>query len=92
MDFAGSVTRRKFSSTLKTTNLHPDGACLQVNYIANTIGRALNLNSDLIEAIALGHDLGHSPFGTPVKNPGRMLEESGPGPAVSSMSAWSACH
>ncbi len=31
--------------------------------IARTIGRALNLNEDLIEAIALGHDLGHVPFG-----------------------------
>lgn len=31
--------------------------------IAKTIGRALNLNEDLIEAIALGHDIGHSPFG-----------------------------
>ena len=31
--------------------------------IARTIGRALRLNEDLIEAIALGHDVGHSPFG-----------------------------
>lgn len=31
--------------------------------IARAIGRALNLNEDLIEAIALGHDLGHVPFG-----------------------------
>lgn len=31
--------------------------------IAKTIGRALNLNEDLIEAIALGHDIGHTPFG-----------------------------
>lgn len=36
---------------------------IYVNYIAKTIGRALNLNTDLIEAIALGHDLGHAPFG-----------------------------
>ena len=36
---------------------------LYVNYIASTIGRALNLNVDLIEAIALGHDIGHTPFG-----------------------------
>jgi dGTPase len=36
---------------------------IYVNYIANTIGRALGLNSDLIQAIALGHDLGHAPFG-----------------------------
>ena len=33
-----------------------------VSKIARTIGRALNLNEDLIEAIALGHDLGHVPF------------------------------
>lgn len=36
---------------------------IYVRYIANTIGQALGLNSDLIEAIALGHDLGHAPFG-----------------------------
>jgi len=34
-----------------------------VSKIARTIGRALNLNEDLIEAIALGHDLGHIPYG-----------------------------
>lgn len=34
-----------------------------VSKIARTIGRALKLNEDLIEAIALGHDVGHSPFG-----------------------------
>lgn len=33
-----------------------------VSRIARTIGAALNLNLDLIEAIALGHDLGHTPF------------------------------
>ena len=33
-----------------------------VSRIARTIGRALNLNVDLIEAIALGHDIGHPPF------------------------------
>jgi dGTPase len=36
---------------------------LEVTQIARTIGRALRLNEDLIEAIALGHDLGHTPFG-----------------------------
>lgn len=36
---------------------------IYVNYISNTIGKALGLNSDLIQAIALGHDLGHAPFG-----------------------------
>lgn len=34
-----------------------------VSKIARTIGRALALNEDLIEASALGHDLGHTPFG-----------------------------
>ena len=34
-----------------------------VSKIARTIGRALRLNLDLIDAIALGHDLGHTPFG-----------------------------
>lgn len=34
-----------------------------VSRIARTIGAALNLNVDLIEAIALGHDIGHPPFG-----------------------------
>ena len=34
-----------------------------VSKIARTIGRALRLNEDLIEAAALGHDLGHVPFG-----------------------------
>ena len=34
-----------------------------VSKIARTIGRALNLNDDLIEAIALGHDIGHTPLG-----------------------------
>ncbi|MBO5459975.1 MAG: HD domain-containing protein [Lachnospira sp.] len=34
-----------------------------VSKIAKTIGRALKLNLDLIEAISLGHDMGHTPFG-----------------------------
>ena len=34
-----------------------------VSKIARTIGRSLRLNEDLIEAIALGHDIGHTPFG-----------------------------
>ena len=36
---------------------------LEVCQIARTIARAMNLNEDLTEAIALGHDLGHTPFG-----------------------------
>jgi dGTPase len=36
---------------------------LEVSQIARTISRGMRLNEDLTEAIALGHDLGHSPFG-----------------------------
>lgn len=36
---------------------------LEVSQIARTIARSLRLNEDLTEAIALGHDLGHTPFG-----------------------------
>lgn len=36
---------------------------LEVSQIARTVARALNLNEDLEEAISLGHDLGHTPFG-----------------------------
>ena len=47
-------------------NDHIQSRMLHVQYvskIARTIGRALNLNEDLIEAAALGHDLGHTPYG-----------------------------
>ena len=36
---------------------------LEVSQIARTVAKALRLNEDLTEAIALGHDLGHAPFG-----------------------------
>lgn len=36
---------------------------LEVSQTARTVAKALNLNEDLVEAIALGHDLGHTPFG-----------------------------
>lgn len=36
---------------------------LEVSQVSRTIARALNYNEDLTEAIALGHDLGHTPFG-----------------------------
>ncbi len=49
---------------------------LEVSQIARTIGRALLLNEDLIEAIALGHDLGHTPFGHGGE---RVLNEIVPG-------------
>ena len=36
---------------------------LDVSHIARTVARALRLNEDLVEAIGLGHDTGHTPFG-----------------------------
>ncbi|MFQ5638811.1 MAG: dGTP triphosphohydrolase [bacterium] len=36
---------------------------LEVSQLSRTMGRALGLNEDLTEAIALGHDIGHTPFG-----------------------------
>ena len=49
---------------------------LEVSRIARTISRALALNEDLTEAIALGHDLGHTPFGHAGE---RLLNEMMPG-------------
>jgi len=49
---------------------------LEVSQIARTISRALDLNEDLTEAIALGHDLGHTPFGHSGE---RVLDELMPG-------------
>ena len=49
---------------------------LEVAQIARTISRALGLNEDLTEAIALGHDLGHTPFG---HNGEQFLNEIHPG-------------
>lgn len=49
---------------------------LEVSQIARTISRALRLNEDLTEAIAMGHDLGHTPFGHSGED---MLNELLPG-------------
>ena len=49
---------------------------LEVSQIARTISRGLRLNEDLTEAIALGHDLGHTPFGHAGE---RVLNELCPG-------------
>ncbi len=49
---------------------------LEVSQIARTISRALDLNEDLTEAITLGHDLGHTPFGHSGE---RVLNELMPG-------------
>lgn len=51
-----------------------------VSKIARTIGRFLNLNEDLIEAISLGHDVGHTPFGHDGERIiSRFLQEQGEG-------------
>ncbi|MBR0136169.1 MAG: deoxyguanosinetriphosphate triphosphohydrolase [Clostridia bacterium] len=49
---------------------------LEVSQIARTISRGLRLNEDLTEAIAMGHDLGHTPFGHSGEN---VLNELVPG-------------
>ncbi len=49
---------------------------MEVSQIARTIARALRLNEDLTEAIALGHDLGHTPFGHAGE---RVLDKLNPG-------------
>ncbi len=49
---------------------------LETAQIARTISRALNLNEDLTEAMALGHDIGHTPFGHAGEDAlGRLLPE-----------------
>ena len=50
---------------------------LEVSQIARTIARALRLNEDLTEAIALGHDLGHTPFGHAGERALNILSPSG---------------
>ncbi|MGI6701391.1 MAG: deoxyguanosinetriphosphate triphosphohydrolase [Christensenellales bacterium] len=50
---------------------------LEVVQIARTISRALRLNEDLTEAIALGHDLGHTPFGHSGERTLNRLSEQG---------------
>ncbi|MDY6832275.1 MAG: HD domain-containing protein [Thermodesulfobacteriota bacterium] len=52
-----------------------------VSRVARTIGRALGLNEDLIEAIALGHDIGHAPFGHEGETYlSKLCEQAGIGP------------
>ena len=69
----GSCTRRRSggSSTRRRSSSRPEGDhyrtrlthTLETCMIARTVARALGLNEDLTEAVALGHDLGHPPFG-----------------------------
>src|SRR6266702_3361645 len=51
IDPAGDHYRTRMTHTLETTG------------IARVVARALRLNEDLVEAIGLGHDMGHTPFG-----------------------------
>lgn len=53
------VFSRRFSDHFRTRMTHT----LEVAQVSRTVARALGLNRDLIEALALAHDLGHSPFG-----------------------------
>lgn len=52
-----------FSNTLNDNITRRSTHVQLVSKIARTIGRALRLNEDLIEAASLGHDIGHTPFG-----------------------------
>ena len=62
---------RYIDKTQVFTHWHNDNVSRRIIHvqlvakIARTIGRALSLNEDLIEAIGLGHDIGHVPFGHP---------------------------
>lgn len=58
------VDKTQVFSLYKNDDITRRGSHIQyVSRIARTIGAALGLNLDLIEAIALGHDIGHTPFG-----------------------------
>ena len=58
---------------------------LEVAQIGRTIARALNLNEDLVEAMAHGHDLGHTPFGHVGEDTLHQLSESGFAHSVQSL-------
>ena len=56
--------------------------------IARTIGRRLGLNDDLIEAVAIGHDIGHPPFGhTGERYLDELCREAGIGPFLHNVQA-----
>ncbi len=62
--YARYIDKTQVFSLITNDHITHRGLHVQlVARIARTIGRFLHLNEDLIEAIALGHDIGHSPFG-----------------------------
>lgn len=64
LSYTRYIDKTQVFSNIENDNISKRMTHVQmVSKIARTIGRALNLNEDLIEAIALGHDLGHVPFG-----------------------------
>ena len=64
LSYTRYLDKTQVFSNSENTNISKRMTHVQlVSKIARTIGRALNLNEDLIEAAALGHDLGHVPYG-----------------------------
>ena len=66
---SNSFRRLKHKTQVFFNGAGNDHICTRIEHVthvesvANTIGRSLGLNQDLIKAIAMGHDLGHAPFG-----------------------------
>src|ERR1700722_15974248 len=60
---AGSTTRRRSSSITRATIPFLASLSHEVAQISRSISRVLGLEEDLAEALALAHDLGHTPFG-----------------------------
>ena len=64
---------------------------LEVAQIARTIAKALRLNESLTEAIALGHDLGHTPFGHAGECDFKQDLRATASPITSRASGWWRC-
>ena len=62
---------------------------LEVSQIARTIARALRLNEDLAEAISLGHDMGHTPFGHTGRRSWTSSTRGASGTAARAFASWS---